>query len=139
MEHTANNKDNNNVLISSSLKVFAMFEIRLSYKEGILDIVYLKCINCKGKICLDSKTSFSWIFDEVITKFVLDVILHHVGMSWIISSNKEMEYGMDENNHQNWLNRGPWYNISLCLKLHGSRFKEFITQARTDRYNIMSF
>ena len=44
---------------------------------------------------------------------------------------------MDKNNHQDWLNKGPWYNTSICLKFHGSRFEEFITQARKDRYNIM--
>ena len=26
----------------------------------------------------------------------------------IIIPNKEMKYEMDENNHQYWLNRGPW-------------------------------
>ena len=45
----------------------------------------------------------------MITKFVLDAILYHVGTSWIISSNNEMKYEMDENNHQDWFNKGPWY------------------------------
>ena len=50
-----------------------------------------------------------------------------------------MKYEMDENNHQYWLNKGPWYNTSICSKLHGSRFEDFITQAITDRYNIMCY
>ena len=113
-----------------------MFEIHLSYKEGFLDVIYLKCINCERETGLDSKIN-SWVFNEIFTKFVLNTILHHVGMSWIISSNQEMEYEMDKNNHQDWLNKGPWYNTSICSKLHGSRFEDFITQARTDRYNPM--
>ena len=48
-----------------------------------------------------------------------------------------MEYEMNETNHQDWLNKGPWYNTSICSKLHGIMFENFITQARTDRYNIM--
>ena len=40
-------------------------------------------------------------------------------------------------NHQDFLNRDPWCNTSICLKLHGSMFEDFITQARTDRYNLM--
>ena len=44
---------------------------------------------------------------------------------------------MDKNDHQDWLNKGPWYNTSICLKLHGSVFEYFITQAITDRYNLM--
>ena len=70
MEHTANKMENNNGLISSLLKVFAMFEIRLSYEDEKLDVVSLKCINCKRETGLNSETSFSWVFDEVITKFV---------------------------------------------------------------------
>ena len=103
-----------------------MFELRLSYKEGIVDVVYLKCINCKRQTGLYLKIN-SLVFDEIITKFVLNEILRHVGMSWIISSNRKMEYEMDENNHLDWLNRGPWYNTSICFKLYGSMFEDFIT------------
>ena len=98
-----------------------MFGIRLSDKKGILDIVSLNCINCKREIGLDLKIN-SLIFDEIITEFVLNSILHHVGMSWITSSNKKMKYNMDENNHQDWFNKGTWYNTSIYLKLHGSTF-----------------
>ena len=44
---------------------------------------------------------------------------------------------MDETNHQDWLNKGPWYNTSIYSKLRGSRFEYFITQAITDKYNLM--
>ena len=60
-------------------------------------------------------------------------------MSWIIRSNQEMEYEMDKNNHQDWLNKGPLYNTYIYSKLHGSRFEDFITQEITDRYNLMCF
>ena len=124
--------------MSSLLKLFAMFEIRLCYKKVILDVVSLKCINFKRETGLYSKIN-SWLFDEIITKFVLNAILYHVGMSWIIISNKEMKYDMDENNHQDWFNKGPWYNTSICLKLHGSKFEDFITQVRTDIYDLMCY
>ena len=65
-------------------------------------------------------------------------MLHHVGMSWIISSNKEMNYHKYTNSkHLDWFNTGPWYNKNICSILHGIKFEDFITQARTDRYNIM--
>ena len=73
----------------------------------------------------------------MITKFVLNTILHHVGMSWIISSNDEMKYEIDERNHQDLLYKVTWYNTAICLRLHGSLFEDFIIHARTDRYNIM--
>ena len=47
MEHTANKMRENNGLISSLLKMFAVFEICLSYGDEKLDVVSIKCINCK--------------------------------------------------------------------------------------------
>ena len=64
---------------------------------------------------------------------MLNEILHHVGMSWIFSSNDEMKYEIDESNHQNWLNKGPWYNTDICSRLHEIMFEAFIIHARTDR------
>ena len=116
-----------------------MFDIRLSYGDKKLDVLSINCIHCKIEIGLNSKTNFTWVYYEIVTKFVLNAMLHHVGMSWIIRSNREMEYEMNETNHQDWLNKGPWYNTSICSKLHGSRFEDFITQARTDRYNLMCY
>ena len=70
---------------------------------------------------------------------MLNAILHHAVMSWMISPNKEMNFEMHENNHHDWLNKGLWFNTSICSKLHGSRFEDFITKARTDRYNRMYY
>ena len=44
-----------------------------------------------------------------------------------------------KSNHLDWLNKGTWYNKNISSKLHGIKFEEFITQARTDRYNIMCY
>ena len=78
-----------------------MFELRLSYDEEKLDVISIRCIKCKRETGLFLKNT---TFYEMITKFVLNAMLHLVGMSWIISSNKEMKYKIDENSHQDWLN-----------------------------------
>ena len=115
-----------------------MFEICLSYGDIDLDVLSLKCINFKKETGVNSETTFTWVYDEVITKFVLNEMLHHTGMSWIISSNQEMEYDMTtKRNHLYWLNKGPCYNKNICSKLHRIKFEDCITQVRTDRYNIM--
>ena len=113
-----------------------MFELRLPSGKEQLYVISIRCINCKREtgLYLKNKT-----FGEMVTTFVLNAIFHHVGMSWIISSNKEMKYEMNDNNHQDWLNKGPWYNTSIYLKLHGSLFEDFITHARSDRYNLMCY
>ena len=136
MEYTANITKTNKGLISSLLKVFSMFELRLIGDKEKLDVISIMCINCKKETGLFLRNS---TFEEMITKFVLNAILHHVGMSWIIRSNSEMKYEMDKNNHQDLLNKGPWYNTYICSRLHGSLFEDFITQSRTGRYNLMCY
>ena len=117
-----------------------MFEILLSFGDGDLNMVSLNCINCKKEAGLNSETRFNWVYDEVITQFVLNAMLHHVGVSWIISSKKEMDYdNFTNSNHLDWFDTGPWYNKNICYKLNGITYEYFITQARIDRYNIMCY
>ena len=69
----------------------------------------------------------------MITKLVLNEILYQVGMSWIIRSNNEMKYEMDESDNTDWLNIGPWYNTAICSRLCGSMFEDlYHTQEPTD-------
>ena len=134
MEHNANIIKINKGTIPSLLKVFSMFELRLIGDKEKLDLIAISSINSKKETGLYLQNS---TFEEMITKCVLDAILHHVGMSWIISSKDEMKYEIDEINHQDCLNKVPWYNTYICSRLHGSLFEDFITYARTDRYNLM--
>ena len=43
---------------------------------------------------------------------------------------------MDKHN-SDWITGVPWYNTSICEKLHGNVFEGFIRNTITDRYNIM--
>ena len=111
-----------------------MFELSLLSDEEKLDVISIRCISCKRETGLFLKNA---TFEEIVTKFVLNEILHHVSMLWIIRSNEEMKYEMEKINHQDWLNKVPWCNTSICLRFHGSLFEDFITHARSDRYNRM--
>ena len=62
MEHTGNIMQYDNRLISSILKMFLMFEIRLSYGDKDLNTISLNCINCKKETGLDPETSFTWVY-----------------------------------------------------------------------------
>ena len=88
-----------------------MFQMHLFYdnnneEENVVEDIAIKCSNiCRSTdLYLKDKTS-----QEMITKFVLNTVLNHVGLYRIISSNKQMKYDIKENN-PDWLNRGPWYN-----------------------------
>ena len=78
-------------------------------------------------------------FEEMINKCMLNEILYHVGMLWIIRSSNEIKYEIDKSNHRYWLDKGPWYNIDIYSRLHGSLLEYFITHARTDINNFMFY
>ena len=49
---------------------------------------------------------------------MLNKKLHHVVLSWIIFSSKQMKYDIKENNHTDSLNKGPQYNTAKLLGLN---------------------
>ena len=57
----------------------------------------------------------------MITKLALNKVLHYVGMSQIIEINQQLEYDIDKQNPY-WITYGPWYNTSICTKLHRTVF-----------------
>ena len=113
-----------------------MFQLRLFYDKYEVEIIAIRCINCKKETGLYLRNS---TFEEMITKCVLNEILHHVGMLWIIFSNKKMKYEIDEINHPDWLNKVTWYNTDICSNFHGKLFEDFITHAITYRFNLLCY
>ena len=64
----------------------------------------------------------------------MNSMLHHVGMSWMISSKKEMNYDNFTNTENvGWFETVPWHKKNIRSKLYGTTFEGFIKQARTDR------
>ena len=58
----------------------------------------------------------------MVTKFVLNTVLQHVGLSWIIETNQKLEYYIYKHN-PDWLTNSTWYNTSICTKLHRTVFE----------------
>ena len=54
-------------------------------------------------------------YQDIITTFVMNTMLHHVGMLWIIENDEKLKYDMDIKN-SDWLTGGPWYNTSIFMK-----------------------
>ena len=65
-----------------------MFELRLIDGRYRLEAIAIMCINLKGETGLYLGPS---TLEGMITTFVLNAILHHVDMSWIICCNKAIE------------------------------------------------
>ena len=60
-----------------------------------------------------STDDMSTKYKDIITPFVLNTVLQHVGMSWIIKAIKQLEHDMDKHNSY-WIIGGSWYNIYIC-------------------------
>ena len=54
-------------------------------------------------------------YKDIFTLFVLNTLLHHVGMSWIIETHEQLKYYMDKHNPY-LITVGTWYNTSICKK-----------------------
>ena len=72
----------------------------------------------------------------MVTKFVLNLVLHRVGLSWIIETNQQLEYDIYKHNPY-WITDGLWYNTYICKKLHGTLFEKYIRNERIDIYNLI--
>ena len=51
-------------------------------------------------------------YQDIITSFVLNTILHYVGMLCIIETHEQLQYDMEKHNSE-WMTGGPWYNTSI--------------------------
>ena len=75
-------------------------------------------------------------YQETITTFILNTMLHNIGMIWMIEDNEDLKYDMELKTSY-WIIGGPWYNTSIYKKLYRKLLELFIINTITDRYNIM--
>ena len=93
-----------------------MFELSLTVGDVNVDEVSLMCINFKRSTGLKPKSGKEF-YDKMITPFVMNSMFYHVGMSWMISSKKEMDYDNFTNiKNLDWFETGPWHNKNICSK-----------------------
>ena len=72
----------------------------------------------------------------MVTKFVMNTVLQHVGLSWIIETNQKLENNIDKHDPYQ-ITCGTWYNVYICMKLHGTVFEIYIRNTKTEKYNII--
>ena len=77
MEFTSDNINNDKELFTELLKCFTMFKIKCWWNKKE------RCSNC-GKVTMIDVNILDTTYQEIIVTFVLNKILHPVGMLWII-------------------------------------------------------
>ena len=85
-----------------------MFKIKIIYDETIdnkyvPEAIGIMCINCGKNIgcLLDNKK-----IEEFITPFVTNMVLHHIGLFWIIKSNRNLHFDFQKH-FSSWILNGP--------------------------------
>ena len=78
--------------------MFPMLHICFWYNKGHEDQnnvnhIAIRCSNC-GKETGLSRKNMNTNYKDIITSFVLNTVLHHVNMSWIIQTNKPLPFGI---------------------------------------------
>ena len=64
------------------------------------------------------------------------VVVQHVGMSWLIKSEKQSVYECDKICLQ-WIETRPWYNTTIFTRVCGSSFEYFYVIDLKYRYMLM--
>ena len=71
-----------------------------------MENVAIRCSIC-GKSTGTSMKNMNKNYNDIIAQFVLNTMLHHIGMSWIIKTNQQLKYDIKKHNHD-WIKGGPW-------------------------------
>ena len=99
MDYTAYKIEKNITLLPSLLKLFSMFQMSCWYNKGHddqnkVENVVIRSSKCGKETGLSMK-NINTNYKDIITSFVLNTVLHHVGMPWIIGK-KHFKYDMDK-------------------------------------------
>ena len=46
-------------------------------------------------------------YQFILTNFVLNTMIHHIGMLWIIETHEKLQYDRDKHNLE-WMTGGTW-------------------------------
>ena len=117
VDFTADKIENDGNILPSLLKLFSMFNIKYwwntrgDYLKQTVENFATRCSNC-GKEKIIDVDFLDTTYQDIITTFVLNTMLHHVGMIWIIENNKDLKYDMDILN-SDYMTGGQWYNIGM--------------------------
>ena len=100
MDFTADKIENDINLFPSLLKFFTMFKIKCWWNKKEKDdpkqtpekfAIRYTSYGKETMIYLDILETY---YQEIITYFVLNTMLHHVGMIWMIENHEDLKYDM---------------------------------------------
>ena len=118
-------------------KIKCWWNPREDYLKQTVVKVAIRCNNRRKETIIDVDI-MNTTYQDIITTFVLNTMLHHVGILLMIENHEQLKYYMYIQNSDR-LTGVPWYNTSICKKLHGKLFEGLIINEGTDIYHIMCY
>ena len=83
--------------------MFSIFKIKCWYNPREDEIkntgikTAIRCSNCEKETMIDLDI-LDTTYQDIIPTFVFNTMLYHVSMLWIIETNKQLQYDLDEQN-----------------------------------------
>ena len=79
-----------------------MFKIKCWYSPGRVEKntaekIAIRCSNCGRETMIDVD-NLNTTYQDKITTFVFNTMLHHVGMLWILEINEHLQYDTEKHN-----------------------------------------
>ena len=99
MEFTTDRIENDKKKLPSLLKLFSMFGIKCQCSQGEVEIkntgekISIRCSNY-GKETMINVDNLNTTYQDIITTFLLNTMLHHVVMLCIIEAHTKLKYDM---------------------------------------------
>ena len=98
MDYTVDKIQNEITLLTTFLKQISMSQMCFCYnkepdEKNDVKIIAIRCIHCGRETGLSMK-NINTNYKDIITSFVLNALLHHFVMSWIIETHEQLKYYM---------------------------------------------
>ena len=74
--------------------------------------------------------------EDLITPFVSNMVFQHIGLFWIIQSNKNLSLDI-QNIYPSWILNGSCYNTTIFLRYHLLVFEDYFTTSKHDKYYLI--
>ena len=102
MEYNTDKIETGITILPLLLKIFPMFQLHFGYNIYVFDGFFVETVAIRfGNVVKATGLSMentNTNYNEIINKSVLNKMLHHVGMSWIIETNQQLKYDIGKHN-----------------------------------------
>ena len=92
-------------LFQSMLKVFYFFTVKFKFGYDEVTDICIHCNHCSKTVTCNFSEK---VTIDILTVFIKDSVLHHVGLSWMIETKYQYIFSVEEK-FTEWCTGGLWF------------------------------